>query len=104
MGYIDGDNFIDGAVLSFQEMNRIKNNWRASAAPANIQPGMLFSDADDDRLYHRGAASAQELYQHVVSRTTLPQFANTDFKAINAVCLNDSPVCLNNEMVFLPSW
>jgi hypothetical protein len=54
MAYIDGDDFINGAIFSFQEANRMKNNWRGAAAPANIQPGMIFSDSDDDRLYIMG--------------------------------------------------
>lgn len=60
MAYIDGDDFINGAILSYQEGNRMKNNWRGAAAPANIQPGMIFSKSPNDKLYHAGVASAQE--------------------------------------------
>ena len=66
MAYIDGDNFIDGAILSFQQANRIKNNFRLATAPANIQPGMLFSDSDNDYLYHEGAAGGNRIYQYEV--------------------------------------
>lgn len=62
MGLIDGDNFVNGSILSYQEMNRIKNNWRAAAAPANIQPGMIFSDSDDDRTWIQGASALVELW------------------------------------------
>lgn len=104
MAFIDGDDPINGSLFSFEEWQRMKNNWRGAISPANIQPGMLFSDNTDDRLYHRGAIANRELYQHEVSRTTLPQFQQTDFKGINAVCLDNSPVCINNDMVFLATW
>ena len=63
MAYIDGDDFIDGAILSFQQANRMKDNFRLATPPANIQPGMLFSDSDDDKLYHEGAAGGNEILQ-----------------------------------------
>lgn len=61
MGYIDGDDFINGAILSFQEANRMKNNWRGAAVPANFQPGMIYSDLID-RTWIRGAAALAELW------------------------------------------
>jgi len=64
MAFIDGDDFIDGSILSFQQANRMKNNWRGAAAVANPQPGMLFSDSDDDHLYHFGAAAWNLVYQY----------------------------------------
>ena len=66
MAYIDGDDFIDGAILSFQQANRIKDNFRLATPPANIQPGMLYSDSDDDYLYHEGAAGGNRIYQYEV--------------------------------------
>jgi len=66
MAYEDGDDFIDGAILSFQEANRIKDNFRGSGALANAQPGMLKSDSDDDKLYHEGAAGPNEILQEGV--------------------------------------
>jgi len=63
MALIDGDDFVDGNKLSFQQKNRMKNNWRDASAPSNPSPGMLFSDSDDDKLYHRGAAAWYEIFQ-----------------------------------------
>jgi hypothetical protein len=60
MALIDGDDFVDGSLLSYQEGNRLKNNWRDSTAPSNPQPGMLFSDEDDDKLWHYGVASGTD--------------------------------------------
>jgi len=64
MAYSDGDDFISGAILSYQQANRIKNNWRAAAAVSNPSAGMLRSDSDDDYLYHRGAAAWNLVYQY----------------------------------------
>lgn len=106
MAYIDGDDFINGAILSFQEGNRLKNQWRGAAAPANIQPGMPFSSSVDDRLYHRGAAALEEILQLTRSRVGLDPFQmySLNIKVLNAVCLDNNVVCLNNEVVFLATW
>jgi len=57
MALIDGDDFIDGSILSYQEGNRLKNNFRETNAniPTNPSSGMLFSRSDGDNLYHFGA-------------------------------------------------
>jgi len=75
MAYIDGDDFIDGAILSFQQANRMKDNFRLATPPANIQPGMLYSDSDDDKLYHEGAAASEEILQATRSDDVNPLFA-----------------------------
>jgi hypothetical protein len=105
MAYIDGDNLINGAILSYQEVNRIKNNWRASSAPANVQAGMIFSDSDDDRLYHRGVAALEEILQATRSRTVANvQLTMLEIKYINAVCVDNNVVCVNNSIVFLATF
>lgn len=50
------------------EYNDIKNHWRMSdpTNPANLsapQPGMIVSDEDDEKLYHRQAGAWQEIIQ-----------------------------------------
>ncbi|MCK4648100.1 hypothetical protein KAT51_01110, partial [bacterium] len=57
MGLADGDAFVSGSILSYQEANRIKDNWRAASAPSNPQAGSLWSDSDDEKLYHRQASA-----------------------------------------------
>ncbi|MCK4759023.1 MAG: hypothetical protein KAT69_03195 [Candidatus Aminicenantes bacterium] len=57
MTIANGDDLVSGNILSFQEANRIKNNWRSATAPSNPQAGMLFSDSDDEKLYHRQASA-----------------------------------------------
>ena len=55
MAKSDGDPFQDGDLGSFEEMNRILTNFRGVTIPSNLQPGSLFSDSGDDKLYQEGA-------------------------------------------------
>jgi len=59
----DGDAFVSGSILSFQQANRIKDNWRAASAPSSPQAGSLFSDSDDEKLYHRQASAWMVIMQ-----------------------------------------
>jgi hypothetical protein len=105
MAFIDGDDPINGSLFSFQEWERMKNNWRGVAAPANIQPGMPFSSNVADRLYHMGTAALEEVVQLTRSRlAALFQMATLEIKQINAVCLADNVVCINNSVVFLATY
>jgi len=63
MGLGDGDAFVSGSILSFQQANRIVQNWRGATAPSNPQAGSLFSDSDDEKLYHRQASAWKEIVQ-----------------------------------------
>lgn len=64
-------------ILSYQQYNRILTSFRDASAPANAQPGSIFSKSSDDRLYHAGAASAQEeVLQLTRSKSASPQFAS----------------------------
>jgi hypothetical protein len=105
MGLENGTDYVDGSIGSFQQQNREKNHWRGSAAPSDIQPGMIFSDSDDDRLYHAGTASAlEEILQTTRSRAVTPQFTYLNVKGIDIVCLDNQVVCLANEVVCLATW
>ena len=71
---LTGDDGILDDLFSYQVYNKIKNHWRAAAVPADIQPGMIWSDSDDDKLYHHGAAD-EEILQLTRSFDVNPQFA-----------------------------
>lgn len=60
---LTGADAVVDEVFSYQKANKFKNHYRGATAPADIQPGMLFSDSDDDRLYHRKAAANNEVLQ-----------------------------------------
>ena len=79
MALIDGDDLISGSFLSYQESNRLKNHWRQSdplGNMANLQPGMVVSDADDEKLHHiRGdSAGSDEILQATASADVTPTF------------------------------
>lgn len=55
-----------GDCLAYQQYNRLKDHWRQSdpcANLANIQPGMIVSDSDDEKLYHYWAAECRMILQ-----------------------------------------
>lgn len=61
-----GDDFVVNDWFCVDLINDFKNHWRQSdpcANLTNIQPGMIVSDSDDEKLYHRQAAACQEILQ-----------------------------------------
>jgi|WetSurSiteA1Bulk_404760.scaffolds.fasta_scaffold00434_16 hypothetical protein len=78
MAYSDGDDFIDGAILSFQQANRLKNHFRGATAPSNAQEGMIFSGASNDKVWHRIGSSLEwdEILQETMSFDATPMFDN----------------------------
>jgi hypothetical protein len=56
MGYKEGADLGLDFMYPFQHFNRIKNHWRQSGVKAALTSavvGMIVSEADDDRLWHR---------------------------------------------------
>jgi hypothetical protein len=93
MALIDGDNFVNGSLFSYQEGNRLKNHWRGSSAPSNIQPGMLFSDSDNDKLFHAGAGTGSpldEVLQETRSPDASPIFDNL-YLDLDSASVTDPP-------------
>jgi hypothetical protein len=86
MGLETGIDYIDGSIGGFQQQNRLKNHWRGSAAPSSIQPGMIFSDSDNDKLYHRGAAAEEEILQLTRSQDVSPTFLYETLLGRNLKC------------------
>lgn len=58
-----GDDAVLDDIFSFAIYNYNKNHWRGAAAPADKQPGMIRSDSDDERLFHRQAAAWKDIFQ-----------------------------------------
>lgn len=104
MGYADGDDFVTGAILSYQQANRIKNNFAQASEPSNLSQGMLHSDTDDEKIHHMGASATEEVLQLTRSNDKDPQFNSPEFKGLNSVCIGNAVVCINNEMVFNPTF
>ncbi len=74
MGLADGDLFVSESILSYQQANRIYTNFRGASVPSALQPGALWSDSDDDKIYHRGASAVEEILQLTRSADVSPQF------------------------------
>lgn len=47
----NGDNFVSGSILSYQQSNRIKNHWHGASAPSSPVAGMVWVDSDDGVAY-----------------------------------------------------
>ena len=85
MAFADGDDFVTGSILSFQQANRMKNNFRGASAPSNVQPGMTYSDSDDDKFYHMGAVASEEVLQATRSADIIPRFLGADLHSITII-------------------
>lgn len=74
MGLADGDLYVSGSILSYQQMKRIYQNFRAASVPSNLQAGALWSCSADDKLHHRGASAIEEILQLTRSSDVSPKF------------------------------
>ena len=76
-----GADSVGGERFGACEYNDIKNHWRMSdpcSNLANIQPGMIVSDSDDEKLYHYQAAACQEIIQTATPITDDAQIIGGD--------------------------
>ncbi len=65
MALIDGDEFVSGDILSYQQGNRLKDNWIQADPQANLgnpQEGMIVNDSDDRRLYLRRGSDYADIW------------------------------------------
>jgi hypothetical protein len=102
MAFINGDDSILGECFGYLEANALKNHWRGSSPPSNIQPGMIFSDEDDDKLYHETGGSGaplEEILQETLSADKSPIFDNI-FLTINEDPLSDPPTAAELAAIF----
>ena len=79
MGLADGDLYVSGSILSFQQMKRIYQNFRAATVPSNLQAGALWSGSDDDRLWHQGASELLEVFTEKTTLTFENLLTNSGF-------------------------
>jgi len=80
MGYKEGEDLTVNFKYPFQHFNRIKNHWRQSdpkSALTDAQPGMIASDSDDEKLWHKRGDSVDwdEVLQEQGSYDAKPHFA-----------------------------
>lgn len=79
MGLADGDLYVSGSILSFQQMKRIYQNFRAATVPSNLQAGALWSKSTDDRLWHQGASDLLEVFTEKTTLTFENLLSNSGF-------------------------
>ena len=91
----DGDPFIDGDLLSFQEMNRILTAFYQASEPSNLQPGCSWVQSLDDKYFLMGAVAKEEVLQKTRSFNIEPRFAG-----LNIVVEADQVICEDGEVVF----
>lgn len=75
MAKSDGDPFIDGDILSFQEMNRILTGFWQASEPSNLQSGSLYGQSTNEKLFMMGIAASEEVLQQNRSRDLEVQLA-----------------------------
>lgn len=63
MAKSDGDPFLDGDILSFQEMNRILTDFWQASEPSNLQSGSLYGKSTSEKLFMMGIAASEEVLQ-----------------------------------------
>lgn len=67
MAKSDGDPFLDGDILSFQEMNRILTGFWQASEPSNLQSGSLYGKSTHEKLYLMGITASEEVIQQTRS-------------------------------------
>lgn len=78
MAFINGDPFVSGSLLSFQQALRMMVNFRGATVPSNLQAGALWSDSDDNRLWHQGA-TLDEVFTEKTTLTWENLLSNSGF-------------------------
>jgi len=105
MSISTGDDGILDDVFSYQIYNKIKNHWRGAAAPAEIQAGMIFSDSDDNRVYHYTGAALQEIIHTGATETVINEdAADLDFRVEGDTITNLLQVDAGNDEVIFGAF
>lgn len=79
MGLADGDLYVSGSILSYQQANRIYQNFRAATVPSALQAGALWSCSADDKLHHQGTSELLEVFTEKTILTWENLLSNSGF-------------------------
>lgn len=102
MALSDGDDFVSGSILSFQQANRLKNHWRGAAAPTGAQHGMLYSGSSNNKLFHcidDSLMDWDEVLQETMSFDKTPIFDNLVLD-VDTGSLSDPPTNAELSAIF----
>lgn len=91
MPLLDGEDAVNGDCFGYREANAIKNHFRGSSFPT-WEPGLLFSDEDDEKLWHATGTSStwDEVLQETGSADARPIFDNL-FLDVDTGSVSDPP-------------
>lgn len=95
MAKADGDAFIDGDILSFQEMNRILQDFWQATVPSNLQSGCLWAQSTTEKLFLQGSSAEEEVLQLTRSKDKEPYFSG-----MNILTHDEEVVAHEGEVVF----
>lgn len=105
MGYKEGADLGLDFMYPFQHFNRFKNHWRMVGVIAfmtSAVPGMIVSEAADDRLWHRTGDSLiwDEILQAVESYNAQPIFSALQLDVIETDMISDPPTDAELDALF----
>lgn len=96
---IDGIDFVSGDLFSFQQANRMKNNWYGATAPSNPVNGMIWIKTDGTVYYY---FNAWILIHGTLTETVLASVASIDLDAVAETTLYTCPAgksCIITKVV-----
>ena len=95
MAKADGDAFVDGDILSYQEMNRILMNFWQASEPSNLQSGTLYGKSTDEKLFLMGTSSTEEVLQQTRSSDL-----EVRFSGLNILAFEEELLVYEGEILF----
>jgi hypothetical protein len=95
MAKADGDAFVDGDILSFQEMNRILTNFWQAIEPSNLQSGCLYGKSTNEKLFMKGISALEEVLQRTRSSDL-----EVRFSGLNILTFEEDVLVYEGEVLF----
>jgi len=95
MAKLDGDPFVDGDILSYQEMNRILTSFWQASEPANLQSGSLYGKSTAEKLYLMGTSATEEVLQQTRSSDL-----EVKFSGLNILTYEEDVLTYEGEVLF----
>jgi hypothetical protein len=98
MALSDGDLFVNGSNVPYQQMNRMLTNFWQATEPSNLQSGSLWAKSTNQKIYLMGTNAIEEVLQETRSKDLEPEFSGMN------IVTNEGDVVTNEgDVVFNPS-
>jgi len=95
MAKADGDAFVDGDILSYQEMNRILTHFWQAITPSNLQSGSLHAKSTNEKLFMKGISALEEVLQQTRSSDL-----EVRFSGLNILTFEEDILVYEGEVLF----